>query len=215
MEQFALEFELTPERRIFSVAELTAAVRALLSGEFTDIWVSGEIFGLKLATSGHYYFTLKDRDAQLRAVAFRSTHRFWKFKPQDGLAVLARGRIDVFESRGEYQLQVEMLEPQGLGALQLAFEQLKKRLAAEGLFAAGRKRALPPFPRRIGIVTSARGAVKCSSDGTHVVLHYSGLVPKGVYTVWTVIFNGPFPAGSATNPHRHPQCRYRLPPSES
>ena len=158
MEQFFLEFALTPERRIFSVAELNAAIRALLAGEFTDIWVSGEISGLKLATSGHYYFSLKDRDAQLRAVAFRSAHRFWKFKPQDGLAVLARGRIDVFESRGEYQLQVEMLEPQGLGALQLAFEQLKKKLAAEGLFAAGRKRALPPFPRRIGIVTSARGA---------------------------------------------------------
>ena len=158
MEQFFLEFELAPQRRIFSVTELTAAVRALLSGEFADIWVSGEISGMKLASSGHYYFTLKDRDAQLRAVAFRSAHRFWKFKPQDGLAVLARGRIDVFESRGEYQLQVELLEPQGLGALQLAFEQLKKKLAAEGLFATGRKRPLPRFPRRIGIVTSARGA---------------------------------------------------------
>src|SRR6185503_5282443 len=119
---------------------------------------AGEISGLKLAASGHYYFTLKERDAQVRCAAFRSSHRFWKFKPQDGMAVLARGRIDVFEARGGYQLIVEMLEPQGLGALQLAFEQLKKKLAAEGLFAPERKRALPRFPRRIGIVTSPRGA---------------------------------------------------------
>jgi exodeoxyribonuclease VII large subunit len=158
VEQFALEFDLAPERRIYSVTELNAAIRAVLDGEFQDIWVSGEISGLKLASSGHYYFTLKERDAQVRAVAFRSAHRYWKFKPQDGLAVLARGRIDVYEARGEYQLLVELIEPQGLGALQLAFEQLKKKLAAEGLFAAERKRALPRFPRRIGIVTSPRGA---------------------------------------------------------
>ncbi|HXB71416.1 MAG TPA: exodeoxyribonuclease VII large subunit [Candidatus Acidoferrales bacterium] len=158
MEQFALEFELTPERRILTVSELNAAVRAVLDQEFRDVWVSGEISGIKLATSGHYYFTLKERDAQVKCVAFRSAHRYWKFKPQDGLAVLARGRIDVYEARGEYQLLVEMLEPQGLGALQLAFEQLKRKLAAEGLFDAGRKRPLPRFPRRIGIVTSPRGA---------------------------------------------------------
>ena len=91
---------------------------------------------MKLAPSGHYYFTLKERDAHVKCVAFRSSHRFWKFKPRDGLAVLARGRIDVYEARGEYQLLVETIEPQGLGALQLAFEQLKKKLAAEGLFAA-------------------------------------------------------------------------------
>ena len=94
----------------------------------------------------------------MKCVAFRSSHRYWKFKPRDGLAVLARGRVDVYEARGEYQLLVEMLEPQGLGALQLAFEQLKKKLAAEGLFEAARKRPLPRFPRRIGIVTSPRGA---------------------------------------------------------
>jgi exodeoxyribonuclease VII large subunit len=158
VEQFALEFELTPERRILTVSELNAAVRAVLDQEFRDVWVSGEISGIKLATSGHYYFTLKERDAQVKCVAFRSAHRYWKFKPQDGLAVLARGRIDVYEARGEYQLLVEMLEPQGLGALQLAFEQLKRKLAAEGLFDAGRKRPLPRFPRRIGIVTSPRGA---------------------------------------------------------
>ena len=158
MEQFDLEFDLTPARRVFTVSELNAAVRAVLDSEFSDVWVSGEISGLKLATSGHYYFTLKEREAQLKCVAFRSAHRYWKFKPRDGLAVLARGRIDVYEARGEYQLLVEVLEPQGVGALQLAFEQLKKKLTAEGLFEAERKRALPRFPRRIGIVTSPRGA---------------------------------------------------------
>jgi exodeoxyribonuclease VII large subunit len=158
MEQFALEFDLTPRRRIFSVSELNAAIRVVLDVEFPELWVSGEISGLKLAASGHYYFTLKDAEAQVRCVAFRSSHRYWKFKPRDGLAVLARGRLDVYEARGEYQLQVEMVEPQGLGALQLAFEQLKRKLALEGLFAPDRKRALPRFPRRIGIVTSPRGA---------------------------------------------------------
>ena len=158
MEQFDLGFDLFPQRRVYTVSELNGAIRAMLDGEFSDISVTGEISGLKLAASGHYYFTLKERDSQVKAVAFRSAHRFWKFKPQDGLAVLARGRIDVYEARGEYQLLVELLEPQGLGALQLAFEQLKKKLAAEGLFAAERKRPLPRFPRRIGIVTSPRGA---------------------------------------------------------
>jgi exodeoxyribonuclease VII large subunit len=158
VEQFALDFELAPQRQIFTVSELNAAIRAVLDSEFQDIWVSGEISGAKLAASGHYYFTLKEREAQVRCVAFRSAHRYWKFKPQDGLAVLARGRLDVYEARGEYQLLVEMLEPQGFGALQLAFEQLKKKLAAEGLFDRERKRPLPRFPRRIGIVTSPRGA---------------------------------------------------------
>jgi exodeoxyribonuclease VII large subunit len=158
LEQFALEFDLTPQRRIFTVSELNAAIRAVLDSEFQDVFVAGEISGLKLAPSGHYYFTLKEREAQVRCVAFRSAHRYWRFKPRDGLAVVARGRIDVYEARGEYQLLVETLEPQGLGALQLAFEQLKKKLAAEGLFEASRKRPLPRFPSRIGIVTSPRGA---------------------------------------------------------
>ncbi|HTT65268.1 MAG TPA: exodeoxyribonuclease VII large subunit [Bryobacteraceae bacterium] len=157
MDQFAFDF--APARRVYSVSELNAAIRATLENEFPDVWVSGEISGVKLAASGHYYFTLKEAQAQVRAVAFRSAHRYWKFKPQDGLAVLARGRIDVFEARGEYQLIVELLEPLGHGALQLAFEQLKKKLAEEGLFEPARKRALPRYPRRIGIVTSPRGAV--------------------------------------------------------
>ena len=159
MDQFALEFDLAPERRILSVSELNAEIKAVLDGEFRDVWVTGEISGLKLAASGHYYFILKDRAAQVNCVAFRSAHRYWKFKPQDGVAVVARGRLDVFEARGQYQLQVETLEPQGLGALQLAFEQLKKKLAAEGLFEQTRKRPLPRYPRRIGIVTSPQGAV--------------------------------------------------------
>ncbi len=158
LDQFALDFDLAPRRRIFSVSELNAAIRSALDEEFRDVSVTGEISGMKLAASGHYYFTLKDRAAQVRCVAFRSAHRYWKCKPQDGLAVMARGRLDVYEARGEYQLQVEMLEPQGLGALQLAFEQLKQKLAAEGLFAPERKRPLPRYPRRIGIVTSPQGA---------------------------------------------------------
>ncbi len=148
-----------PERRILTVGQLTGMVRELLGETFGDLWVAGEISGVRLASSGHYYFTLKDQSAQLRAVAFRNAARTLRFKPQDGMAVLARGRIDVYEARGEYQLIVEAIEPQGLGALQLAFEQLKKKLAEEGLFDPARKRALPRLPRRIGIVTSPTGAV--------------------------------------------------------
>jgi exodeoxyribonuclease VII large subunit len=165
MEQFVLQFG--PERRTLTVSELNASIRELLDREFSDVWVAGEISGAKLASSGHYYFTLKDAESQLRCVCFRSTARFLKFKPQDGAAVLARGRIDVYEARGEYQLQVEMLELQGHGALQFAFEQLKKKLAAEGLFEQARKRPLPRFPTRIGIVTSLRGAV--ISDMLHIL----------------------------------------------
>jgi exodeoxyribonuclease VII large subunit len=157
IQQYSLEF--APQRQIYTVAELNAAVREVLGSEFQDIWVSGEISGVKLAASGHYYFTLKEREAQIRCVCFRSTSRYLKFKPQDGIAVLARGNLDVFEARGEYQFIVEMLEPQGHGALQLAFEQLKKKLLAEGLFDPGRRRRLPLLPGRIGIVTSPQGAV--------------------------------------------------------
>jgi len=156
MEQIAFRFE--PSRRVFTVAELNTAIHGLLEREFADVWVTGEISGTRLAASGHYYFTLKEQDAQLRCVCFRQTARYLRFKPQDGVAVIARGRIDVYEVRGEYQLLVETLEPQGRGALQLAFEQLKKKLAAEGLFDAARKRPIPAFPRRIGIVTSPSGA---------------------------------------------------------
>jgi exodeoxyribonuclease VII large subunit len=157
MEQLALAWG--PARKTFTVGELNARIRELLGGEFDDIWVAGEISGVRMASSGHCYFTLKDHEAQLRCVAFRTSLRYLKFKPQDGVAVLARGHIDVYEARGEYQLLVEALEPQGHGALQFAFEQLKKKLAAEGLFEAGRKREIPRFPSRIGIITSPAGAV--------------------------------------------------------
>jgi exodeoxyribonuclease VII large subunit len=157
MEQIKLD--LSPGRRLLTVSQLTAAIRSVLAKSFEDIWVAGEISGVKPAASGHVYFTLKDGGAQIRCACFRSTLRLLRCKPQEGIAVIARGRIDVFEPRGEYQLLVDWLEPQGLGALQLAFEQLKQKLEAEGLFAPGRKRALPRFPRRIGIVTSPDGAV--------------------------------------------------------
>jgi exodeoxyribonuclease VII large subunit len=157
VEQLALSWE--PVRKTYTVTELNARIRSMLEGEFDDIWVAGEISGCKTAASGHCYFTLKDRDAQVRCVCFRNYLRYLKFKPQDGAAVLARGHLDVFEARGEYQLQVEVIEPRGHGALQFAFEQLKKKLAAEGLFDAARKKPIPRFPRRIGIVTSPTGAV--------------------------------------------------------
>jgi exodeoxyribonuclease VII large subunit len=157
VEQFTLDWE--PPRRIFTVGELAGALRGVLTAEFADVRVAGEISGVKLAASGHYYFTLKDESAQLKCVCYRMTARYLRFKPQDGVAVLARGRVDLYDARGELQLIVETLEPQGHGALQFAFEQLKRKLAEEGLFDTARKRPLPPLPRRIGIVTSPSGAV--------------------------------------------------------
>ncbi len=153
-----IPLDLVPERKIYTVAELSFAVKDLLESSFPDVWVTGEISNFRAAPSGHYYFTLKDNSAQLRAVCFRNQARYLKFKPQDGLAVIARGRLSVYEARGEYQIYVEYLEPAGLGALQFAFEQLKKKLAAEGLFDAARKKPLPVLPRAIGIVTSPSGA---------------------------------------------------------
>ena len=141
-----------------TVSELASRLRGVLEETFYEVWVQGEISNGRIWNSGHFYFTLKDRDAQIKGVVFRSALRLLKFKPADGLCVVARGRISVYEPKGEYQLVCEHLEPQGLGALQLAFDQLKKRLAAEGLFAESRKRPLPALPRRIGIVTSIDGA---------------------------------------------------------
>jgi exodeoxyribonuclease VII large subunit len=157
MEQFLLELE--PRRRVFTVSELNGRIRAILDDTFGDVWVSGEISGVRLASSGHYYFTLKDGESQLKCACFRMNARYLKFKPQEGVAVVARGRLDVYDARGEYQLLVEHLEPQGFGALQFAFEQMKKKLAAEGLFDSARKRPLPKLPQRIGVVTSPSGAV--------------------------------------------------------
>ncbi|MBV8808357.1 MAG: exodeoxyribonuclease VII large subunit, partial [Acidobacteriaceae bacterium] len=154
-----MKLSLEAERRIFQVKELNAAVQNLFEVEFRNIWVLGEISGCRVAGSGHTYFSLKDEESQVRCALFKGSARFARFRPQDGLWVLARGSLEVYEARGEYQLIVDRLEPQGAGALQLAFEQLKKKLAAEGLFDAERKRPLPKLPQRIGVVTSPAGAV--------------------------------------------------------
>lgn len=146
-------------RNVRTVSQLTSEIRGQLARAFDDVWVSGEISGVKPAASGHIYFTLKDAGAQIKCACFKSAVRFLRFKPQEGIQVIARGRVDVYEPRGEYQLLVEALQPKGFGELQLAFEQLKARLEAEGLFDPARKRELPKYPRRIGIVTSPSGAV--------------------------------------------------------
>ncbi|MDQ1404726.1 MAG: exodeoxyribonuclease large subunit, partial [Acidobacteriaceae bacterium] len=153
-----LQFNLMPERRIWSVTELTVRIRDLLARNFTDILVEGEISNCREATSGHIYCTLKDERTQIRCVCFRKQLQSIKFRPEDGLRVTVRGSISVYEARGDYQIFVESFEPVGLGALQLAFEQLKKRLEAEGLFSAERKKPLPVLPRCIGLITSPRGA---------------------------------------------------------
>ncbi|HSA93932.1 MAG TPA: exodeoxyribonuclease VII large subunit [Terriglobales bacterium] len=145
-------------RRVWTVRDLIGALRTSVEREYSDVWVEGEISNFRAADSGHLYFTLKDGDAQLRLVMFRSQARLLRFRPADGMAVIARGRVTVYEARGELQLSAEYLEPKGAGALQIAFEQLKARLAAEGLFDAARKQPLPALPRAIGIVTSPQGA---------------------------------------------------------
>jgi len=157
MSQSLLNF--APERKIFTVSELSQEIKNLLEKRFPDVWVTGEVSNFRGATSGHLYFTLKDAGAQIRAVCFRNQARYLKFKPQDGIAVIARGHLSVYEARGEYQFYVDYLEPAGIGALQLAFEQLKAKLAAEGLFDPARKKPLPVLPRAVGVVTSPTGAV--------------------------------------------------------
>lgn len=158
-EQNQLALSFTPARRIFGVSELTEALQTVLERDFQGLWVAGEVSGCRPSIAGHYYFNLKDREAQLKCVLFRNSLRFAKFRPQDGMAVLVRGNLEIYAPRGEYQLIVDSIEPQGAGALQVAFEQLKKKLADEGLFDAARKRPLPRLPRRIGLITSPAGAV--------------------------------------------------------
>ena len=158
--QLGLSFdEPRATRRIWPVRELVAQVRELVEQEYGDIWVEGEISNFRPAPSGHVYFTLKDADAQLPIVLFRRQAMLLRFRPEDGLHVLVRGRVSVYELRGQMQLVAETLEPVGAGSLQLAFEQLKQRLKAEGLFDAERKKPLPLFPHTVGIVTSPTGAV--------------------------------------------------------
>ncbi len=146
------------QSHILTVTQLTRQIRDLLEGTFSEIWVEGEISNLTAPQSGHIYFTLKDEQAQIRAVLFRSSQRHLKFTLQHGMRVICRGRVSVYEPRGEYQVIVEYIEPKGVGALQKAFEELKARLEREGLFNLDRKRPLPVLPSRIGIVTSPTGA---------------------------------------------------------
>jgi exodeoxyribonuclease VII large subunit len=146
------------ERRPLSVSELTSQVRGTLENRFASVWVEGEISNFKAHTSGHWYFTVKDEGAQLRATCFRGVNHRIRFRPSDGLQVRVRGRLTVYEPRGDYELIVEGLDPVGAGALRVAFEQLRDRLAREGLFDEGVKRELPVLPRRVGVVTSPTGA---------------------------------------------------------
>ena len=145
-------------RKVWSVRELVASIRGSVERSFSDLWLEGEVSNYRPSESGHMYFTLKDGDAQLRIVMFRSVARLLRFRPENGMHIIARGRVTVYDARGELQVNAEYLEPKGAGALQVAFEQLKTKLAAEGLFDAGRKRSIPMLPRSIGIVTSPRGA---------------------------------------------------------
>src|SRR5438270_2368062 len=147
-----------PERRVWVVRDLVAAARTHLEREYSDIWVEGEISNFRAHDSGHLYFTLKDEDSQIRAVMFRSQARLLRFRPENGMHVVLRGRVTVFEGRGDLQLSAEYLEPKGAGALQVAFEQLKAKLQAEGLFDSSRKKPIPLLPRCIGIVTSPQAA---------------------------------------------------------
>jgi exodeoxyribonuclease VII large subunit len=158
--QLDLSFEEPLQRRrVWPVRELVGQVREFVEQQYSDVWVEGEISNYRPAPSGHVYFTLKDADAQLPVVLFRRQALLLRFRPEDGLHILVRGRVSVYEQRGQMQLVAETMEPVGAGSLQLAFEQLKERLKAEGLFDAARKRPLPAFPRCVGIVTSPTGAV--------------------------------------------------------
>lgn len=154
--QGSLDF--SSQRTVWTVTQVMARLKQTLEREFFDIWVEGEISNLHHSAARHYYFTLKDAGGQLRAALFAGQARYLRFRLQDGMQVLVRGRISIYETRGELQMYVEHVEPRGVGSLQFAFEQLKQKLAAEGLFDAERKRALPALPRRVGLITSPRGA---------------------------------------------------------
>ncbi len=156
-DQLGFSFQ-TPGRRIWTVRELVAAARTHLEREYTDTWVEGEISNFRAHDSGHLYFTLKDANSQIRIVMFRSQARLLRFRPENGMHVVVRGRVTIYEDRGELQISAEYLDPKGAGALQIAFEQLKTRLEAEGLFDSSRKKPVPSLPRRIGVVTSPQAA---------------------------------------------------------
>jgi exodeoxyribonuclease VII large subunit len=156
-DQLGFRFQ-PPERRVWTVRALVAAVRTHVEREYSDAWVEGEISNFRAPDSGHLYFTLKDGNAQIRVVMFSSKARLLRFRPADGMLVVVRGRVTIYEDRGELQIAAEYIEPKGAGGLQVAFEQLKAKLESEGLFAADRKKAIPTLPSRIGIVTSPQAA---------------------------------------------------------
>jgi len=157
LDQLGFNFR-PPEKRVWTVRDLVSAVRTQLEREYGDIWLEGEISNFRAHPSGHLYFTLKDESSQVRVVMFRTQARLLRFRPEDGMHIVARGRVTIYENRGELQVNAEYLEPQGAGALQIAFEQLKAKLQAEGLFEQDRKKPIPSLPRRIGIVTSPQAA---------------------------------------------------------
>lgn len=146
------------QNSVLTVEQLNLTIKRLLEGEIATVWVQGEISNFKAHTSGHYYFSLKDSKSQISAVMFRGHNSRLKFKPTDGMEVMARGRISVYEPRGSYQILCEMMEPVGAGALQKAFEQLKAKLKSEGLFDSARKKPIPAFPKHVAIITSPTGA---------------------------------------------------------
>ncbi len=147
-----------PQRTVYTVSDVSRRIKELIERQFTDVWVEGEVSNLRSSAAGHIYFTLKDDRSQLPAVCFRNAAMYLRFKPENGKSFRVRGRVTTYEVRGEYQIIVEVLEPVGVGALQQAFDRLKAKLDAEGLFAAESKRSLPSFPSRIGIVTSPKSA---------------------------------------------------------
>jgi exodeoxyribonuclease VII large subunit len=144
--------------RIYTVSQVTAEIKSLLEGKFDVIWVEGEISNFSSPSSGHFYMSLKDEHAQIRTVMFRPQARYLKFTPEDGMMVIAKGRIGVYEPRGEYQIILDYLEPLGVGALAAAFEQVKRKLALEGIFDEDQKRPIPFLPQRIAVITSPTGA---------------------------------------------------------
>jgi exodeoxyribonuclease VII large subunit len=157
MDQLGFSFR-PPERRVWTVRELVASVRMHIERDYSESWVEGEISNFRAQNSGHLYFTLKDQSSQISVVIFRSSARLLRFRPRDGMQVVVRGRVTIYEDRGQLQISAEYVEPKGAGALQIAFEQLKAKLEAEGLFEAGRKKPIPALPRVIGIVTSPQAA---------------------------------------------------------
>ena len=148
-----------PLQYILTVSELTQEIKDILEDKFPDVWVEGEISNLRIPPSGHIYFTLKDDTSQIRAVLFKMQARTLRFRPEDGLYIICRGRVSLYEKRGDYQLILESIEPKGIGALQLAFLQLREKLEKEGLFDLAQKKPIPMVPEKIGIVTSPTGAV--------------------------------------------------------